>query len=131
MKMNGSVAGLAVLVSMMAIATGCASVQPGPSRGYVNPNDDQFGRSDRMEYTQKSRSIVRILEQMKTDPMFSMYYKKALERAHGPGRSRMFPTIAVKPIENNTGDGRSDAAVTSQIYRELLTALRKMGQRIC
>ena len=125
MKMNGSVAGLAVLASLMAITTGCASMPPGPPRGYMNPNDDVYGRSSRLEYTQKHRSIVLILEQMKTDPMFTAQYDNARKRALAAGRT--FPTIAVKPIENNTGDGRSDAAVTGQMYRELITQIRKTG----
>ena len=106
-------------------AAGCDTVRPGPRRGYMNPNDDVFGRTDRMEYTQKHLSIVKVLEQMKTDPMFTAQYDAARKRAAAAGRT--FPTVAVRPIENNTGDGRSDSAVTGQMYRELLTQLRKTG----
>ena len=107
---------------LMAAMSGCAT-HPGPSRGYMDPNDDVYGRSSRMEYTQKHRSLVDVLEKMKTDPMFTAQYAAAKNRAAAAGR--ILPTIAVRPIENNTGDGRSDAAVTGQMYRELIAQLRK------
>ena len=91
----------------------------------MNPDDDVFGKPGSLTYPQKSLALVNVLEKMKTDPMFSSQYDKARKRALDAGRT--LPTIAVRPIENNTGDGRSDAAVTGQMYRELLTALRKTG----
>lgn len=106
-------------------AAGCESMRPGPSEGYLNKDDDVFGRAETMEYTQKSRSVVRIIEQMKTDIMLTPQYDAARKRALAAGRAR--PTVAVRPIENNTGDGRSDSAATSQIYRELVAQLRKSG----
>jgi len=125
MKMNGFAARFAVWASMAALVAGCETARPGPSRGYMDPNDDVFGKSSRMEYTQKRLALVNVLEKMRTDPMFSSQYDKARKRALDAGRT--LPTIAVRPIENNTGDGRSDSAVTGQMYRELLTALRKTG----
>jgi len=112
-------------VVLALAAAGCETVRPGPRRGYLDPNDDQFGRADRMEYTQKHRSIVKVLEQMKTDPMFTTQYAAAKKRAADAGRG--LPTVAVRPIENNTGDGRSDSAVTGQMYREIINQLRKTG----
>ena len=125
MKINGFAARFAVWASMAALVAGCETARPGPSRGYMDPNDDVFGKSSRMEYTQKRLALVNVLEKMRTDPMFSSQYDKARKRALDAGRT--LPTIAVRPIENNTGDGRSDSAVTGQMYRELLTALRKTG----
>ena len=113
------------LASVATLVVGCEAMRPGPRHGYGNPDDDVYGRSSRMEYTQKHRSIVLVLEQMKTDPMFTVQYDNARKRALAAGRT--FPTIAVRPIENNTGDGRSDAAVTGQMYRELITQIRKTG----
>ena len=125
MKMADFVARFAVCASMAALVAGCETGRHGPSRGYMNPDDDVFGKPPRTGYTQKSLALVIVLEKMKTDPMFSSQYDKARKRALDAGRT--LPTIAVRPIENNTGDGRSDAAVTGQMYRELLTALRKTG----
>ena len=110
-------------VVLALAAAGCETVRPGPRRGYLDHNEDVFGSASQMEYTQKSRSITHIIAQMLTDPMFTEQYDAARSRAIAAGRKR--PTIAVRPIENNTGDGRSDSAVTGQMYRELLTALRK------
>ena len=110
-------------VALALVAAGCETARPGPRRGYLNPDDDVFGKADRLEYTQKHRSIVKVLEQMKTDPMFTTQYDAAKKRAADTGRA--LPTVAVRPIENNTGDGRSDSAVTGQMYRELIAQLRK------
>jgi len=112
-------------VVLALAATGCETARPGPRRGYMNPNDDVFGRTDRMEYTQKHLSIVNIFEKMRTDPMFTEQYDAARSRAIAAKRKR--PTIAVRPIENNTGDGRSDSVATGQMYREIITQLRKTG----
>lgn len=105
---------------VVVCAAGCVS---GPRRGYLNPADDVIGRPGRMEYTQKSRAISQVIEQMLSDPMFTTQYAAACSRA-GAAR-RTLPTIAVRPIENNTGDGRSDSVATGQIYRELIARLRK------
>lgn len=110
-------------VVLALVAAGCETARPGPRRGYIDPNDDVFGRADRLEYTQKRLSIVKVLDQMKTDPMFTTQYAAAKKRAADAGR--VLPTIAVRPIENNTGDGRSDSAVTGQMYREIIAQLRK------
>ena len=111
---------MAFLLLLSAVATGCVS---GPSEGYVNPDDDVFGDPNTMEYPQKHRSVVNVLKKMRTDPMFTTLYDAAKARAAAAGR--VLPTIAVRPIENNTGDGRSDSEATGQIYRELMTELRK------
>ena len=121
MSTRGFSARVVVLASAAALVAGCAA----PRGGYGNPDDDFYGRPSPMEYTQKHLSIVRVLEQMKTDPMFTSRYDAARKRALDAGRS--LPTVAVRPIENNTGDGRGDAEVTSQMYRELITQLRKTG----
>ena len=73
-------------------AAGCESMRPGPSEGYLNKDDDVFGRAETMEYTQKSRSVVRIIEQMKTDIMLTPQYDAARKRALAAGRAR--PTVA-------------------------------------
>lgn len=123
--LNGKFLCGVTLLSLSALLAGCVAAS-GPSRGYMNSDDDVFGHASRMEYTQKSRAIDSVIKQMLTDPMFTVQYDAARQRAADAGRR--LPTIAVKPIENNTGDGRSDAAVTGQMYRELLTALRKTGK---
>ena len=112
-----------LVVVLTLAAAGCETVRPGPRRGYMDPNDDVFGKTDRMEYTQKHLSIVTVFEQMKTDPMFTTQYDAAKKRAADAGR--VLPTVAVRPIENNTGDGRSDSVATGQMYREIITQLRK------
>lgn len=114
------------LMGCMVFCIGCAMPSAGPSRGYADPNDDAYGRSSRLEYSQKSRSVSASVERMLTDPMFTGNYKAALKRAGSVGRT--VPTIAINPIENNSGDGRTDSAATGQLYRELLTAIRKTGR---
>ncbi len=120
MSANKLICGIAV---PLLIAAGCNAVRPGPSRGYGDPDDDVFGEPSRMEYTQKHRSISVVIGQLLTDPMFTVNYDKACKRAKNSDRT--LPTIALRPIENNTGDGRSDALATGQMYRELLTEIRK------
>lgn len=122
-------------VVLALAAAGCETVRPGPRRGYLDPNEDQFGRADRMEYTQKHRSVVDVFEKMKIDK--TVNYIAAKERAKVRVKAAhpdlapdvvekiAKPTIAVRPIENNTGDGRSDSAVTGQMYREIINQLRK------
>lgn len=111
-----------VIAIFVAALSGCVT-RPGPSRGYGNPDDDVLGKSSGMGYTQKHRSIVDIFEKMKTDPTFTTQYDAAKKRATDAGR--VLPTVAVRPIENNTGDGISDSAATGQMYREIITQLRK------
>lgn len=110
-------------VALALVAAGCETARPGPRRGYLNPDDDVFGKPDRLEYTQKHRSIVKVLEQMKTDSMFTTQYDAAKKRAADAGR--VLPTVAVRRIENNTGDDRGDSVATGQMYRELIAQLRK------
>lgn len=110
-------------VALALVAAGCETARPGPRRGYLNPDDDVFGKADRLEYTQKHRSIVKVLEQMKTDSMFTTQYDAAKKRAADAGR--VLPTVAVRRIENNTGDDRGDSVATGQMYRELIAQLRK------
>ena len=110
---------MACFLLMSAVAAGCVS---GPSRGYIDPNDDVFGRASHMEYPQMHLALVNVLAKMRTDPMFTTQYDAAKVRA--AEAKRALPTIAVKHIENNTGDNRGDSA-TGQITRELITELRK------
>ena len=125
MKFTG-IAKAGCAAALVFAAGGCEAFRPGPPRGYLNPNDDIYGRASRMEYSQKHLAVVDIIGKMLTDPTFTVRYDAAKHRAIDAKRA--LPTIAVMPIENNTGDGRSDAAVTGQIYRELITVLRKTGK---
>ena len=110
------------VVSLVALA-GCATA---PKSGYMSSEDDVFGKASAMEYTQKRRSVAQAVERLLTDPMFTEKYAAAKKRAGAAGRT--CPTLSIRAIENNTGDGRSDAAATGQAHRELLTALRKTGR---
>ena len=112
-----------LFVSATLVLAGCAT---GPGRGYLDKEEDVFGKASRMEYSQKHLKVAESVEKLLTDPMFSQNYKKACVRAQEAGRT--LPTIAINPIENNTGDGRSDSEATGQLYRELLTAIRKTGK---
>lgn len=115
-----------VVLSLLAVLNGCSAFHSGDSRGYSDPHQDEYGRSDRMEYTQKRRAITIAVERLLTDPMFTDNYKAVCKRVKDA--HRIMPTIAVNVIENNTGDGRSDSEATGQIYRELITAIRKTGR---
>lgn len=112
-----------LLVSAVLALAGCAT---GPGRGYVDKEEDVFGKASRMEYSQKHRKVAESVEKLLTDPMFTQNYTAACARAKEGGR--VLPTIAINPIENNTRDGRSDSEATGQLYRELLTAIRKTGK---
>ena len=116
----------AISVIGTVLCAGCAMNSIGPARGYMDANEDVYGQSSRMEHSQKSRSVANAVERMLTDPMFTGNYGAARKRANDAGRT--LPTIAINPIENNSGDGRSDSAATGQLYRELLTAIRKTGR---
>ena len=113
-----------LVICAVASIVGCAPWNEGV--GYVPVDDDVKGHSGTMEYTQKRRSVVESVERMLTDPMFTQNYDQARRRALDAGRS--LPTIAINPLQNNTGDGRSDSEATGQLYRELQTALRKTGK---
>ena len=112
-----------LLATVLAALSGCAT---GPRLGYLDPEEDVYGRASRMEYAQKRRTVVASVERLLTDPLFTQNYDRARKRALDAGRS--LPTISISPIENNTGDGRSDSSATSQLYRDLLTAIRKTGK---
>ena len=58
MKKNGFSARFAVLASVAALVAGCETARSGYSRGYMNPNDDVFGKPPRTGYTQKSLALV-------------------------------------------------------------------------
>lgn len=118
--------GLYLSLTAVVLCAGCVAPSPGRSRGYLDPEEDVYGRSSRLEYSQKRLTVTKSVERMLTDPMFTGNYDKARARASAAGRT--LPTIAINPIENNTGDGRSDSAATGQLYRELLTAIRKTGR---
>ena len=116
---------LLIAVLLVTVTAGCESMRSGPSEGYLNPDDDVFGRAGTIEYTQLRIAMVDLLDnKMKTDPRFTRMYKKACERAGD--EKHEIPTIAVRPIENNTGDGRSDSEATGQIYNEISEHLGKM-----
>lgn len=114
-----------VIAIFMAALSGCAT-HPGPMEGYGNPDDDVYGSPWRMEYPQLLRAMEDVLARMKTDPRFTTMYKAACERAIAEKRKSKLPTIAVRPIENNSGDGRTDSEATGQIYRNLLAHIGKM-----
>lgn len=99
----------------------CAGCVSRAKSGYISTDDDVYGRSRNLEYTQKSRSVTLMIERMLTDPLFSEKYAAAQVRAGGRR-----PTISVDRIENNA-DERGDA-VTAQMYSEVITALRKTGK---
>ena len=103
-------------------AAGCSSAR-GP--GFFGPNDNIPGRAVRMSITEKRISVAEIVEKMLTDPVFRDRYGEAKSRAASSGRA--MPSLAVLPLTNNTGDGRSDSDACGQTYRDLLTALRKTG----
>ena len=107
---------LFVIVSLI----GCTSERTG---GYVSQENDVYGHPSELGYTQKSRAIVEIVEKLLTDPTFSRMYADARSRAVQKGRK--LPTIAILPLEDNSGPGSNDSETTSQIYRELQTVLRK------
>jgi len=112
-----------LFITAFAALAGCAT---GPGRGYLDNEEDVYGKASKMEYSQKHRKVAESVERLLTDPMFTTNYDKARKRAADAGRT--LPTISINPIENNTGDGRSDSAATGQLYRELLTAIRKTGK---
>lgn len=111
---------LGMTMLLAALAAGC---QTAPASRYGAADDDVYGRKEKMEYTQKSRSVDEMFEAMKTDPDFTELYNDALERAKARGHKR--PTVIVGKIEDNTHPGSNDYVATSQMRKELKTALRK------
>jgi PBP1b-binding outer membrane lipoprotein LpoB len=110
--------GMAILA--VAMAAGC---QTAPTSRYGDADDDVYGRKDKMEYTQQSRSVEDMIGQMLTDPDFSGFYEDAMARAAARGHKR--PTVIVGKIEDNTRAGSNDYLSTSQMRTELKEALRK------
>ena len=109
-----------MLVLAAALAAGCAMA---PTGRYGNPDDDVYGRKERMEYTQKSRSVAEMLGRMVTDPDFTDIYGRAEKRAAARGHQR--PTVIVGRIEDNTHPGSNDCLSTLQMRQELKAELRK------
>ena len=111
-----------LFVCAAAAMSGCVSNRS----GYVNVDDDVYGRRDRLEYTQKSRVVGEMVGRMLSDPDFTEMYAIAKERATKRGHRR--PTVVIREIENNTRPGASDLRTTSQMRKELKAALRKTGK---
>lgn len=112
-----------MLVAFAAAAmAGCVSNRS----GYVNEEDDVYGRKDRLEYTQKSRMVGEMVGRMLSDPDFGETYAVAKERAAKRGHRR--PTLVIREIEDNTRPGASDSQTTSQMRKELKSAIRKTGK---
>ena len=112
-----------MLVVCVAVAvTGCVADRS----GYVNVDDDVYGRKDRLEYTQKSRMVGEMVGRMLSDPDFTETYAVAKERAAKRGHRR--PTVVIREIEDNTKPGASDSQTTSQMRKELKAELRKTGK---
>lgn len=112
-----------MLVVCVAVAvTGCVADRS----GYVNVDDDVYGRKDRQEYTQKSRMVGEMVGMMLSDPAFTETYAVAKERAAKRGHRR--PTVVIREIEDNTRPGASDSQTTSQMRKELKAELRKTGK---
>lgn len=112
------------LIVVVCCAAGCLGYPPPPSP-YVSNSDDVVGRASRFEHRQKTRSVAEAIERMQTDPTFTAGYQEALAQAKAA--KRRLPVLAIKPILNNTGDGRGDAAATKQIFEALKTGFRKTG----
>ena len=104
-----------------AAMAGCVSNRG----GYVNVEDDVYGRKDHLEYTQKSRMVGEMVGRMLSDPYVTKMYAIAKERATKRGHS--LPTVVIGDIEDNTMPGGSDFETTSQIRKELKVELRKTG----
>lgn len=111
---------LGMTILLAALAAGC---QTAPTSRYGDVDDDIYGRKDKMEYTQQSRSVDEMFEAMLSDPDFSGLYKDAMKRAKKRGHKR--PTVIVGDIEDNTHPGSNDYLATSQMRKELKVALRK------
>lgn len=111
-----------LIVCTVAAMSGCISNRS----GYVNVDDDVYGRRDCLEYTQKSRVVGEMISRMLSAPDFTEVYAVAKERATKRGHRK--PMVVVREIEDNTKPGVSDSQTTSQMRKELKSALRKTGK---
>ena len=112
-----------ILIAFTVVAmVGCVSNRS----GYVDVEDDVYGRRDRLEYTQKTRMIDEMVGRMLSNPNFTEMYAVAKERAINRGHRK--PTVVVREIEDNTKPGASDSQSTSQMRKELKSALHKTGK---
>lgn len=114
---------VAGLLLAICCSAGCHGAVSSP---YVPKDEDVLGSASKFEHRQKARSVEEAIDRMLTDPTFEESYREVVERAKAAGRKR--PVLAVKPILNNTGDGKSDSAATRQIFEALKTKLRKTGK---
>ena len=109
---------LGMAIWAAALAAGC---QTAPMSRYGDVDDDVYGRKDKMEYTQQSRAVVEMVENLLTHPDFEDIYADAKARA--TAREHKRPTVVVHwPI--TPLPGHSDYE-TSQMRTELITALQK------
>ena len=108
-----------LIIVAAAALSGCVADRS----GYVNVDDDVYGRKDGLEYPQKSRVVAEMVGKMLSDPDFSEVYAAASERAAKRGHKR--PTVVIREIEDNTTPGASDSQTTSQMRKELKAELRK------
>lgn len=113
-------AGLLLAVCCSAGCFGAASST------YVAKDVDVRGKPSKFEHRQKARSVEEAIARMLTDPTFDESYREVAELAKAAGRKK--PVLAIKPIQNNTGDGKSDSAATHQIFKSLQASLRKTGK---
>ena len=111
---------LGMTMLLVALAAGC---QTAPTSRYGDVDDDIYGRKDKMEYTQKSRSVTEAVEAILTDPDFTYSYKAAMKRAKKRGHAR--PVIIVNQIEAGEDPETTNYEATSQMRKELKMALRK------
>ena len=111
---------LGMMILLAALAAGC---QTAPTSRYGDVDDDIYGRKDRMEYTQKSRSVTEAIEAMLSDPDFTVIYKDAKKRAKARGHAR--PVVIVDKIEAGADSETTNYKATSQMRTEVKEALRK------
>lgn len=110
------------LLGAFALAVACLGCR-GPARmGYMDPSDNVFARPDNLSQSEKRRSVADAIARMQTDQAFMSVYSAVKNRRMGK-----LPVVAIRPFENNTGDGVDDARATASSYKACLTALRKTG----
>lgn len=110
------------LLGVLALAVVCLGCQ-GPARmGYMDSADNVFARPDSLSQSERRRSVADAISRMQTDAAFMSVYAAVKNR-----RMDRLPVVAIRPFENNTGDGVDDARATASIYKACLTALRKTG----
>lgn len=114
---------LCMTILAAALAAGC---QTAPKSRYGDVDDDVYGRKDKMEYTQKSRSVTEAIEAMLSDPDFTDIYKAAKKRAKA--RRHVRPVVIVDKIEAGADPDTTNYEATSQMRKELKEALRKTRQ---